>query len=418
VPQKHARRRITDDPWDLLKDVTSRLASAPKASGAGPGLGDATASSWSLFLVCPPGSSLNSARFSTISIVTKKNWSRTRLKFRRTIVHQLRLGIRPIVLIAFFLSSAGNWGFALPGNGHNLSGTRAATGTLAVEVQPNPVNFGRVVVGQKNSQTMRLTNAGKTSLTVTQVQLIGHGYGVTGLSLPLTLAAGKSTTFTLSFQALWAGNITGTLTITCKGELLPTIINLDGAGITAALKLTPNPTSLSFGSVTVGSTVTKDVKLTNVGNTNVDIKTVSVSGAGFTASGGVNVILTPTQSTSVAVSFDPKVAGSVAGKLSVGSNAPALAIALSAQGSAGTKQRTVLLDWSPNTSGVEGYNIYRGTASGGPYSRLNGTPDAGTSYSDSTVASGKSYYYVVTAVGTDQVESAYSQQVSATVPNP
>jgi hypothetical protein len=338
--------------------------------------------------------------------------------FRRVFRHDLRLGVSFLAILVALFGAVGSMGYALAGDGRNLSGNPTATSISPVEVLPDPVNFGRLVVGQKNSQTIRLTNSGTTSLTVTGVQLVGHGYSVTGLSLPLTLSAGKSTTFTLSFQALWAGNITGTLSIACKGMLLPTIINLDGVGITAAVQLTPSPTSLSFGSVNVGSTVTKDVKLTNIGTTSVDIKTVSVSGAGFTASGGVNVILAPTQSTSVAVSFDPKVAGSVAGKLSVGSNAPALATALSAQGSTGSKQHTVMLDWSPSTSGVEGYNVYRGTASGSPYSRLNGTPDAGTSYSDSTVASGKAYYYVVTAVRTDQVESAYSPQVSATIPTP
>jgi fibronectin type 3 domain-containing protein len=41
-----------------------------------------------------------------------------------------------------------------------------------------------------------------------------------------------------------------------------------------------------------------------------------------------------------------------------------------------------------------------------------------TSYADSTVQSGTTYYYVVTSVGTDSVESPYSNQVTAIVPSP
>lgn len=340
------------------------------------------------------------------------------MKFRTLFVRDFSQGICRVLIAAIFSSSVGSMGLAPASDGLIFGGNVAAAGTLPVEVLPEAVNFGRVVVGHKNSQAIRLSNSGKTSMTVTKAELIGHGYSVTGLSLPVTLAAGKSVTFTLSFQPGWAGNITGTLTVVCSQELLPTIINLDGVGITAALQLAPSPTSLNFGSVALGNKETRDVKLTNTGNVDVDIKTVSASGMGFAASGGTNVILAPAQSTNVAVSFDPKVAGSVGGRLSVESNAPAVTIGLSAEGSSSKRQHTVLLDWSLSTSAVEGYNVYRGTSSGGPYARLNGALEPGTSYADGTVASGKIYYYVVTAVGKDNVESSYSKPVSATIPTP
>jgi len=68
----------------------------------------------------------------------------------------------------------------------------------------------------------------------------------------------------------------------------------------------------------------------------------------------------------------------------------------------------VLLSWSPSsTNGVSGYRIYRGTS-----------PDAltllgeseGLSYTDSTIESGNTYYYSVTAVKAN-VESAQSDQL-------
>jgi fibronectin type 3 domain-containing protein len=48
--------------------------------------------------------------------------------------------------------------------------------------------------------------------------------------------------------------------------------------------------------------------------------------------------------------------------------------------------------------------------------KLNTLPLAATTYTDLTVQSGKTYYYVVTSVNSNNVESSFSGQVSATVP--
>jgi fibronectin type 3 domain-containing protein len=76
----------------------------------------------------------------------------------------------------------------------------------------------------------------------------------------------------------------------------------------------------------------------------------------------------------------------------------------------------VALSWDPSTSTVVGYNIYRGTQSGGPYSLLNSSLLSSTSYTDSSVQSGTTYYYVSTAVDSSNVESSYSNQASAAIP--
>ena len=49
---------------------------------------------------------------------------------------------------------------------------------------------------------------------------------------------------------------------------------------------------------------------------------------------------------------------------------------------------------------------------------MNSSIVADTQYLDSTVASGQTYYYVATAVASRNVESTYSNQVTATVPVP
>ena len=79
---------------------------------------------------------------------------------------------------------------------------------------------------------------------------------------------------------------------------------------------------------------------------------------------------------------------------------------------------TVSLGWSPSTSnGISYYKVYRGTVSGGPYSLL-ATNVSVTSYTDSSVQSGSTYYYVTTAVDSSGVESGYSDIAPAVIPIP
>ena len=79
---------------------------------------------------------------------------------------------------------------------------------------------------------------------------------------------------------------------------------------------------------------------------------------------------------------------------------------------------SVDLSWSPSTSAVVGYNIYRSGIADGPYAKINAALNATTSYTDNTVQAGLTYYYVTTAVDGSGIESAYSNQAQAVVPSP
>lgn len=78
-------------------------------------------------------------------------------------------------------------------------------------------------------------------------------------------------------------------------------------------------------------------------------------------------------------------------------------------------QHSVSLSWDADASTVQGYYVYRGGQPGGPFSRVSSLLP-GTTYTDSAVTSGQTYYYVVTALGTNSVESGYSNQATASVP--
>jgi hypothetical protein len=68
----------------------------------------------------------------------------------------------------------------------------------------------------------------------------------------------------------------------------------------------------------------------------------------------------------------------------------------------------VALSWTASTSpGIAGYNAYRSTVTGGPYTKLNSSLIATTTYTDQMVQSGGTYYYVTTAVNSQGLESVY-----------
>ena len=81
-------------------------------------------------------------------------------------------------------------------------------------------------------------------------------------------------------------------------------------------------------------------------------------------------------------------------------------------------KHNVTLTWDASSSpGVSGYYVYRGSTSGGPYTKLSSLL-SGTSYVDGTVAAGQTYYYATTAADASADESAYSNQVQAAIPTP
>ncbi len=181
--------------------------------------------------------------------------------------------------------------------------------------------------------------------------------------------------------------------------------------------LTLNPTSLNFGSVNIGSSATQGIAVSNTGSASLTISGISYSGAGFTASGLGGQILAPGQTANLNVTFTPTASGTMSGSVTVSSNASNSPSTVAVSGS-GVQQiaHTATLSWSSVSPAVSGYRVYSSTTPGGPYNRLTSSTLSNLTYTDSSVQSGKTYYYVVTSVDSNSVESAFSNQVSAQIP--
>ena len=281
-------------------------------------------------------------------------------------------------------------------------------------ITPSIARFGSVPIGTTNTQTFQLKNVGSKSAEVLSLGLFGSGFTISGSAARFAIPAHGTATFTVAFKPTSAKSYSGSLSVasTAPGKLGTVLIS--GTGESSTVSLSASPTSLSFGNVTLGGSATADVTVKNSGNSSVTIKSVTSSGTGLSVTGlSAGTTIAAGQSAQIVAEFSGKTAGVIAGSITISSSATTITIAVSADVVSGNAH-AVDLSWGPSSSGgVTGYNVYRSSKSGSGYAKVASV--GGTSFADSAVQAGATYYYVVTAVSSGG-ESGYSNQTSAVVP--
>jgi hypothetical protein len=306
-------------------------------------------------------------------------------------------------------SNASNPNLTIP-----LSGTGATAGT--VTANPTSLAFGTVTLGGEQSLPGILTNSGGSGVTVSQAGVSGSGFTLTGITPPITLNAGQSIGFSVSFAPTSSGAASGNVTITSTAVNPTLTIPLSGSGAVAAGQLAVTPTGFNLGSVVVGSSASATGTLTASG-ANVTVSGASTNNSNFTITGlTLPTTIAAGNSTSFTVTFGPTVSGTASGTLTFSSNAQPSTTTASLTGS-GTPAPThsVSLSWNASTSSnILGYNIYRAVYASacGSFNKINATLDTSTLYTDSSVVNGTSYCYATTGVDTSNQESGYSNVVS------
>jgi len=286
----------------------------------------------------------------------------------------------------------------------------------ALYATPDSITFGSVPAGGSATSNVAITNGRSSSVTIANAVTAGSEFSAQGLSLPLTLTPGQSFTFKIAFSPTSRGSVWGTVGAKNSLGIGLLAIQLNGTG-SAAGGLSVSPSSLSFGNVTVGSTESEAGTLTAAGSS-VTVTSDATTSSEFTISGmSLPATIQAGQSVPYKVTFAPKTSGAASGTIAFNTGSSVTTITESVSGTGVSQQaQSVDLSWNASTSPVSGYNIYRGTTSGGPYSKLNSSLDANVTYVDSTVSAGLTYYYVTTAVNSSGQESAHSNQVQAAIP--
>ncbi len=297
-----------------------------------------------------------------------------------------------------------------------LSGTGVTAGQLTAS--PASLAFGSVPVGSSTSLAQTIKNSGGTALTISQITPGGTGFSFSGITLPLTLAAAQSMTFNVSFAPQAGGSVSGNLGISSNGSNPTLSVPLTGTGAIPG-QLTVTPLTLNFGSVVAGTSQSQTGVL-SAGSAAITVSSVGVSGSQFSVTGiSLPVTIAAGSSLSFQVAFTPQNSGTASSNVTFVSNASNSPTVESLSGSATSPQHSVSLSWNTSTSsGVAGYNVYRGSVTGGPYTRINSALDTTPFATDSTVQGGLTYYYVTTAVDSSGRESSYSNQVQAVIPSP
>jgi centrosomal CEP192-like protein/ASPM-SPD-2-Hydin domain-containing protein len=320
-------------------------------------------------------------------------------------------------------SGSVNGNLAISSNASNstlnvpLSGTGATPGQLAAN--PASLSFGSVATGSSSTLPETLTNVGSSALTISQISSSVSGFSFSGINPPVTLAGNQSVTFNVIFAPQVGGSVSGKLVASSNGSNPTLSVPLSGSG-TAAGQLAVTPSTVNFGNVVVGTTQSQAAALT-ASNGPVTVTSATVSQSEFSLTGMALPVTIPAgYSLSFSVVFSPQTSGTASANVTFASNALNSPTVQSASGSgAPPPQHSVALTWAASTStNVVGYNVYRGTVSGGPYAQINSALDSITSDTDSTVQGGQTYYYVVTAVDSAGAESTYSNQTTAVIPSP
>jgi hypothetical protein len=304
----------------------------------------------------------------------------------------------------------------------SLSGTGASP---LASVSPTSLAFASQSVGTTSAaQTVTLTNSGNATLNVTSIALSGANtsdFGQTN-NCGSSVAAGAYCTISVTFTPSASGSRAASLSISDNAAGSPQSVSLTGTGANTPGSASLSPTSLSFTAQPVETTSSSQtVTLTNTGSTTLSVSSFTMGGTNsidFVQNNNCGSTVAAGANCTIVVLFVPSATGARAATLSITDSATGSPQTVSMSG---TGSHDVVLSWTASSSsGVIGYNVFRGTTPGGESSTpLNSTPINGTTYADASVAAGTEYYYLVTSVASDGVtQSTATPETTATVPTP
>ena len=268
------------------------------------------------------------------------------------------------------------------------------SGAIAVTVTPTSATVNSGGTQQFSAQ---VANTGNTSVTWTATAGTISG---SGLFTAPTVTADKSVSVTATSVADTTKSASATVTVKAPGPAL---------GV--------NPKGMSLSATQGGSNPSQvPVSITNTGGGTLSF-TLSSDAAWLVAGPASG---TAPASVQVGANITGLSVGTYTGHITVSAagatGSPATITVTLSITAALPVAHSVALTWNASTSSdVVGYSAYRATVKGGPYG-LVASAISGTAYTDQSVQSGATYYYVVTATNSSGQESVNSNEATAIVP--
>jgi hypothetical protein len=109
--------------------------------------------------------------------------------------------------------------------------TITVSGTQLLSISPPSLSFGNVLVGNSANQSVTLSNAGTGSVTVSAANFTGGVFSASGLSLPVTIAAGGSRSVNIIFLPDISGPFSGSVSFVSDATNSPASAGLSGSGV-------------------------------------------------------------------------------------------------------------------------------------------------------------------------------------------
>jgi hypothetical protein len=211
-----------------------------------------------------------------------------------------------------------------------LSGTaenNAQTTSPTITVTPSSASFGSVPLGTSSSLTIQIHNTGTTRLGLAPLILSGAGFNLAGVPSDLLMAANTSLTFKVVFSPSSAGTYSGSVPLIANGATIDSIPLSGTATGSSSSSSTPpvppvqttvTPSSVSFGSVPVGTSSSHTITIHNNGTSRLTLGSLTLLGSEFRlASVPSDLLMAAGTSLTFNVVFTPVSATSYSGSLRI-----------------------------------------------------------------------------------------------------
>ena len=160
--------------------------------------------------------------------------------------------------------------------------TQRYTPAAAIYIQPDRLDFGDVAVGKQRNLDITVSNRGEIPLDFSNIATIGSGFLFVNADLS-PLPPGERRVVTLGFAPVDTGLTYGTATVFSNAALGIPFVDLVGRGVppgTSAFIHAPD--TLDFGSLLLGTYVSRYVQLTNRGTQPILVSMQRTSGGDST----------------------------------------------------------------------------------------------------------------------------------------
>ena len=217
----------------------------------------------------------------------------------------------------------------------SIKGTGVAKPEPKLSVSTNLVDFGDQIKFTQETKSFTIKNSGTGTLVISSIKKTsnyGDLFSISGWTSGGSIAAGASKTITVSFQPLEERTYEETVTIVSSNAVgtKTQTVTLRGTGVpepeNAIIKF--DNSSLAFGSVEEGESVSKSFTVTNSGTTILNISSIKVVASDntvnpdyYTVSPTGSCTVSPGKSKSFTVTFSPKEKRDYNALISIKSNA-------------------------------------------------------------------------------------------------